>query len=117
MVEHLFVGKNQIKSRYEILRDIINKCAVNRFEDDAAKRQYQAICDPGPDLVILDEGHRIKNKNTAFYKVISTIYYQAFKLIKTPRKILLTGYPLQVKSRIKTEQSDRVLHNDKLLCR
>ena len=48
---------------------------------------YEMLCDPGPDLVICDEGHRIKNEEAA----ISI----AIKSIRTLRRVMLTGYPLQ----------------------
>ncbi|KAF6022709.1 RAD54L2 [Bugula neritina] len=47
----------------------------------------QALLDPGPDLVICDEGHRIKNSHAGISK--------SLKQINTKRRVVLTGYPLQ----------------------
>uniref|UniRef100_A0AC35GUA5 Helicase n=1 Tax=Panagrolaimus sp. PS1159 TaxID=55785 RepID=A0AC35GUA5_9BILA len=48
---------------------------------------HEFLVNPGPDLVIFDEAHKLKNKETQNYKLTVQI--------STPRKIFLTGTPLQ----------------------
>ncbi|KAJ0404817.1 hypothetical protein ATCC90586_000891 [Pythium insidiosum] len=51
------------------------------------KQVYPWLCDPGPDLIVLDEGHRVRDHKSKLVKALSHV--------KTARRILLTGYPLQ----------------------
>uniref|UniRef100_A0A8C8VFE7 Transcriptional regulator ATRX n=1 Tax=Pelusios castaneus TaxID=367368 RepID=A0A8C8VFE7_9SAUR len=68
MYRNLAQGRN-VKSRK--LKEIFNK----------------ALVDPGPDFVICDEGHILKNEASAVSK--------AMNAIQSRRRIILTGTPLQ----------------------
>lgn len=79
---------------YEMYRIIVLDSEKNKkkalADQDHARlvtRLKEALVDPGPDLVICDEGHRIKNG--------ASFAAQALKNIKTRRRIVLTGYPVQ----------------------
>ncbi|XP_040008195.1 helicase ARIP4-like isoform X2 [Xiphias gladius] len=56
-------------------------------QQELLKGIERAIARPGPDVVICDEGHRIKNCHASTS--------QALKNIRTRRRVVLTGYPLQ----------------------
>ncbi|CAF94986.1 unnamed protein product, partial [Tetraodon nigroviridis] len=56
-------------------------------QQELLKGIEEALARPGPDVVICDEGHRIKNCHASTS--------QALKNIKTRRRVVLTGYPLQ----------------------
>ncbi|KAI8983463.1 P-loop containing nucleoside triphosphate hydrolase protein [Pilobolus umbonatus] len=55
--------------------------------NDTTDPLYTYLLNPGPDIVILDEGHRIKNSES----LVSILIHK----IKTKLRICLTGYPLQ----------------------
>ncbi|KAG1219628.1 hypothetical protein G6F35_007337 [Rhizopus arrhizus] len=48
---------------------------------------YKYLINPGPDVVVLDEGHRIRNAGSQISQIISEF--------RTRARICLTGYPLQ----------------------
>jgi hypothetical protein len=50
-------------------------------------RVRELLYDPGPNLLTLDEGHRIKDHTSALYL--------ALQRVRTTRRIVATGYPLQ----------------------
>ncbi|OQR82539.1 hypothetical protein ACHHYP_15883 [Achlya hypogyna] len=56
-------------------------------QDKQLRRLAELLCSPGPDLVALDEGHRIKDP--------TSILCTSLERITTPKRIVLTGYPLQ----------------------
>jgi len=63
------------------------KSLVNCKQTDLREAFAHTLIDPGPDVVILDEGHYIKNSNTILLKSLTQI--------RTKRRIVLTGTPMQ----------------------
>lgn len=72
---------------YTMFRNLVdNVLQTDEITDDERKIK-QMLIDPGPNLVVCDEGHLIKNDKTSLNDVLSSI--------RTHRKIVLTGTPLQ----------------------
>jgi len=51
------------------------------------EQAFRCLVDPGPDVIVADEGHILKNAQTALAKCLTKI--------RTKRRIVLTGTPLQ----------------------
>ncbi|XP_077597568.1 transcriptional regulator ATRX-like isoform X2 [Stigmatopora nigra] len=70
---------------YEMYR---NLCfLLPRFDAESKQQVKKILVDPGPDLVICDEGHILRN--------VSAKVSKAMEGIKTRRRVVLTGTPLQ----------------------
>ncbi|XP_060848985.1 transcriptional regulator ATRX-like [Rhopalosiphum padi] len=63
------------------------KSLVNCKQSDLREAFSHTLINPGPDVVILDEGHYIKNTQTLLLKSLTQI--------RTKRRIVLTGTPMQ----------------------
>ncbi|KAL1525513.1 hypothetical protein AB1Y20_020369 [Prymnesium parvum] len=63
------------------------KAAAPLQTDDNLAEFETLLLSPGPDVIVIDEAHRIKNDTTSLSRVLMRV--------RTQRRILLTGTPLQ----------------------
>lgn len=68
---------------FRILVNAKNASVKKKMREDVQK----SLISPGPDIVVCDEGHLLKNEKTSISKAVSQI--------QTKRRIVLTGTPLQ----------------------
>jgi len=101
-IHRLWEGKNN-KSRADDLKFWKNKGGVGIMNYDlfrllvgGAKKKtkstiqqtfQEALADPGPDIIICDEGHLLKNHTTKLSKTVN--------MVSTLKRVVLTGTPLQ----------------------
>lgn len=69
---------------FQMIFQHIERELQNTYESSIS---YQALIDPGADLVVCDEGHLLKNPSTQISATVNKI--------RTLRRIVLTGTPLQ----------------------
>ena len=69
-----------------MFRNLVNE-KNKKFKKKQTEIFNRCLLDPGPDLVVCDEGHLLKNEKSAINKAVNRI--------TTPRRIVLTGTPLQ----------------------
>lgn len=72
---------------YTMFRSLVDNVFQTDEMSDEQMKMKRMLIDPGPDLVICDEGHLLKNDKTSLSENLSSI--------RTHRKIVLTGTPMQ----------------------
>lgn len=86
IIEQWHKGGGVLVMGYDLFRNLSNEKGA-RLRKKAREQLQMGLVDPGPDLVICDEGHLLKNEKTSLSKAVNKI--------RTLRRIVLTGTPLQ----------------------
>lgn len=71
---------------YDMFRNLVSETG-SKIRKKTREQIQTSLIDPGPDMVVCDEGHLLKNEKTTLSKSVNRI--------KTLRRIVLTGTPLQ----------------------
>lgn len=71
---------------YDMFRNLTSETTV-KMKKKIKEKILTSLIDPGPDMVVCDEGHLLKNEKTTISKAVNRI--------KSLRRIVLTGTPLQ----------------------
>lgn len=70
---------------YEMFRNLTG--ANKNIRKNMKEVIEECLVDPGADLIVCDEGHLLKNEDTALSKCM--------RRVRTLRRVVLTGTPLQ----------------------
>lgn len=70
---------------YDMFRNLTR--TNKNIQKDMKEMILKCLVNPGADLIVCDEGHLLKNEDSALSKCIRNV--------KTMRRIVLTGTPLQ----------------------
>lgn len=71
---------------YDMYRNLSNQ-TTGRIKKKVRESLQTSLIEPGPDLIVCDEGHLLKNEKTSLSKAVNRI--------TTLRRIVLTGTPIQ----------------------
>ncbi|XP_053669923.1 transcriptional regulator ATRX homolog [Anopheles nili] len=71
---------------YDMFRNLSNPTA-SRIRKKVRESLQTSLIDPGPELIVCDEGHLLKNEKTSLSQMVNRI--------TTMRRIVLTGTPIQ----------------------
>ncbi|KAJ8719753.1 hypothetical protein PYW08_011928 [Mythimna loreyi] len=85
-LQQWFEGGGVCVLGYEMFRNLSSD-NNKKFKKKMLRSFQESLVDPGPDLVVCDEGHLLKNEKTSLS--------QSMNKVKTRRRIVLTGTPLQ----------------------
>ncbi|VEL07856.1 unnamed protein product [Protopolystoma xenopodis] len=72
---------------YSMFRNLVTSFMKRVRSKDTKQLLMQTLLDPGPDIVVCDEGHLLKNEKSGLSKAVSQI--------KTKKRVVMTGTPLQ----------------------